>query len=97
MNDESTSSQERNSGDDGLHNKDFSKVYTRKKFRSPTEAEEVAPLAPVHESDLGEVDIPSASEIVVETPPQMICPLHYEKVHELVQECLLKDMGLNMI
>ncbi len=50
MNGEPISSRDGNSGGEGLHNRVFSKVYTRRKFRSPTGAENMAQSTPVHES-----------------------------------------------
>lgn len=78
VNDESSSSEE-NSESEELHNKDFSKVYTRRKHRSPTETEEVAPISPVHESELEGVDVTSASEIEIESTTPDDLPIALRK------------------
>ena len=65
-NDESIPLQEENSQIDLFQNKDVSKVYTRRKFRSSIEATEVAPSAPVHESNQEIIDVSSSSEVEAE-------------------------------
>ena len=78
----------------------------------PEPTSEQRPLALVHDSQQEVIDVSLAQCMKVnkklsmylqhqrlrfKTPHQMICPLHYEKVHEPSQECLRRGMGLNMI
>jgi hypothetical protein len=70
----SASTQISNPTHEGLQNKDTSRVYTRRKYRSQMEATnldlestpELCPLEPVHESEPEIIDVSSAFKIGVE-------------------------------
>jgi hypothetical protein len=78
VNDES-SSPKKGSGSEGLCDKDFSKVYTRRKYRTPTEVEEVAPVSPMHESELEAVDVTSVPEIEIDSTTPDDLPIALRK------------------
>jgi hypothetical protein len=68
---------------EGLQNKDTSRKYTRKKYRSQMEAtnldiestSELCPLEPVHKSEPEIIDASSASEIGVQDSPSNDLPI----------------------
>jgi len=79
VNDESIPSQYGNSRGEGLHNRVFSKVYTRRKFRHSTEPTEVDPPAPTHDSTQEITDVPSPREMELEEPSSVDLPIALRK------------------
>jgi len=68
VNNESISSQDSNFEDGRQHDRYFSKVYTRREYRSPAEATEVAPPPPIHDSTQEIINVPSSPEVELDHP-----------------------------
>jgi len=79
VNNESISSQDRNFEDGRQHDRYFSKVYTRREYRSPAEATEVAPPPPIHDSTQEIINVPSSPEVELDHPLSDDLPIALRK------------------
>ena len=79
VSDESILSQARNSRGEGIHDRVFSKVYTRRKFRAQTNTEDMAQSTPVQESGQEGIEEAPAPEIEVEDLPSDDMPIALRK------------------
>ncbi|WVZ66205.1 hypothetical protein U9M48_015462 [Paspalum notatum var. saurae] len=79
VNNESISSQDGNLEDERPHDRYFSKVYTRRKYRSSAEATEVAPPPPIHDSTQEIINVSSSPEVVLDHPLSDDLPIALRK------------------
>ncbi|WVZ50418.1 hypothetical protein U9M48_001671, partial [Paspalum notatum var. saurae] len=79
VNDESISSQDGNLEDERPHDRYFSKVYTRRKYRSSAEATEVAPPPPIHDSTQEIINVSSSPEVELDHPLSDDLPIALRK------------------